>query len=138
MIENHYPGRWGVCGGGLERERSVFYAARQVFDLPPPPLEVVEHRAHACACAPCGETSRAGFPEGVNAPVQYGSRISSPVLFFNGLQMLPHKRLAEMMATFSRRRYRRARSRRSCAGAARRGRRSPTGCGTRLRGSRGG
>ena len=97
-IENHYPSRCGLCGGDLERERSVSYAARQVFDIPPPPpLEVVEHRAHACACAACGEISRAGFPEGVNAPVQYGSRISSLVLYFNSLQMLPRKRLAEMM-----------------------------------------
>ena len=97
-IENHYPSRCGLCGGDLEREQSVSFAARQVFDIPPPPpLEVVEHRAHACACAACGEISRAGFPEGVNAPVQYGSRISSLVLYFNSLQMLPRKRLAEMM-----------------------------------------
>ncbi len=97
-IENHYPSRCGLCGGELERERSVSYAARQVFDIPPPPpLEVVEHRAHACSCAACGEISRAGFPEGVNAPVQYGSRILSLVLYFNSLQMLPRKRLAEMM-----------------------------------------
>ena len=97
-VEDHYPDRCGSCGERLGKDGSVHFAARQVFDLPPPPaLEVVEHRAHACACAACGGTTRAAFPEGVNAPIQRGSRISALVLYFGGLQMLPRKRLAEMM-----------------------------------------
>jgi transposase len=47
------------------------HAARQVFDLPEPkPPIVTEHRAHSCCCADCGATTRAAFPQGVNAPVQ--------------------------------------------------------------------
>jgi len=54
------------------------HAARQVFDLPEPqPLRIIEHRAHACACAACGTRTQADFPAGVNAPVQYGSRIAA-------------------------------------------------------------
>jgi hypothetical protein len=47
------------------------------FDLPEPaPLVVTEHRAHDCQCAACGAKTRAPFPDGVNAPVQYGARTS--------------------------------------------------------------
>jgi transposase len=50
------------------------FVARQVFDLPEPqPLMVTEHRAHGCCCAACGSRTRAAFPDGVTAPVQYGS-----------------------------------------------------------------
>ena len=43
----------------------------------PRPLVVTEHRAHDCRCAACGAQTRALFPDGVNAPVQYGPRIGA-------------------------------------------------------------
>jgi len=75
------------------------HVARQVFDLPEPrPLIVTEHRAHSCRCAACGTETRAGFPEGVAAPAQYGKRIGAFVLYLLHYQLLPEKRLAELMA----------------------------------------
>jgi transposase len=75
------------------------HIARQVFDLPEPqPLIGTEHRAHRCCCAACGTHTRANFPEGVKAPVQYGARIAAFVVYLLHYQMLPEKRLAELMA----------------------------------------
>jgi len=75
------------------------HVARQVFDLPEPkPLIVTEHRAHGCRCVACGTPTRARFPEGVTAPVQYGTRISAFVLYLLHYQLLPEKRLAALMA----------------------------------------
>ena len=75
------------------------HIAQQVFDLPEPqPLIVTEHRAHRCCCAACGTHTRANFPEGVKAPVQYGARIAAFVVYLLHYQMLPEKRLAELMA----------------------------------------
>jgi transposase len=75
------------------------HVARQVFDLPEPrPLIVTEHRAHACRCAACGRQTRADFPAGVTAPVQYGTRVAAFVLYLLHYQLLPEKRLAEAMA----------------------------------------
>jgi len=42
--------------------------------------------------------TRANFPEGVKAPVQYGARIAAFVVYLLHYQMLPEKRLAELMA----------------------------------------
>jgi transposase len=75
------------------------HVARQVFDLPEPrPLIVTEHRAHACRCVACGGRTRAAFPAGVTAPVQYGTRVIAFVLYLLHYQLLPEKRLAEAMA----------------------------------------
>jgi transposase len=75
------------------------HVARQVFDLPEPrPLIVTEHRAYGCRCAACGQQTRAAFPEGVTAPVQYGKRLSAFVLYLLHYQLLPEKRLATLMS----------------------------------------
>ena len=75
------------------------HVARQVFDLPEPqPLLVTEHRAHDCRCAACGAQTRAAFPEGVTAPVQYGKRIGAFVVYLLHYQLLPEQRLAALMA----------------------------------------
>jgi transposase len=70
-----------------------------VFDLPQPqPLVVTEHRAHDCQCPACGAKTRAPFPDGVNAPVQYGARITAFVIYLLHYQLLPENRLAALMA----------------------------------------
>ena len=72
-VVNHYPSACFGCGAGLDPDTSIGHSIRQVFDLPEPrPLVVTEHRAHDCRCAACGAETRAPFPDGVNAPVQYG------------------------------------------------------------------
>src|SRR5664280_2939200 len=75
-IIDHYPQACTECGLTLTPAMVTGHSARQVFDLPAPqPPVVTEHRAHDCQCAACGVRTRAAFPEGVNAPVQYGQRI---------------------------------------------------------------
>ena len=73
---DHFPQTCGGCGAALEDPASLGFGARQIFDIPQPrPLEVTEHRAHVCRCMACGERTRAAYPAGVAAPVQYGERL---------------------------------------------------------------
>jgi transposase len=98
-VVNHYPPACSMCGVGLDPKTSVGHSARQVFDLPQPqPLVVTEHRAHDCQCPACGAKTRAPFPDGVNAPVQYGARITAFVIYLLHYQLLPENRLAALMA----------------------------------------
>src|SRR5664280_2525953 len=85
------------CGGrGLGREPVLDYESRQVFDLPPRPLEVTEHRAEIKCCPHCAAQVRAEFPAGVSAPVQYGPRFQSLMVYLNQQQLLPYDRLAQL------------------------------------------
>src|ERR1700690_2260667 len=96
---DHFPQTCAGCGEALSAAMATDHVARQVFDLPEPqPLIVTEHRAHACGCAACGTQTRAAFPDGVTAPVQYGKRIGAFVLYLLHYQLLPEKRLAALMA----------------------------------------
>ena len=96
---DHYPEACAACGEPLTAAMATGHVARQVFDLPEPtPLIVTEHRAHDCRCFSCGTQTRAAFPEGVTAPVQYGKRIGAFVLYMLHYQLLPEKRLAALMA----------------------------------------
>jgi transposase len=89
---DHYPEACIACGEPLTAAMTTDHVARQVFDLPEPrPLIVTEHRAHGCRCVACGTQTRAAFPEGVTAPVQYGERISAFVLYLLHYQLLPEK-----------------------------------------------
>jgi transposase len=96
---DHYPEACIACGEPLTAAMATDHVTRQVFDLPEPtPLIVTEHRVHGCRCDTCGAQTRAAFPEGVTAPVQYGERISAFVLYLLHYQLLPEKRLAALMA----------------------------------------
>ena len=98
-IADHFPAACSGCGGALSGATATGHTARQVFDLPEPqPLVVTEHRAFACVCGHCGEETRAVFPEGVTAPVQYGERLAAVVVYLLHSQLLPEKRLAVLMA----------------------------------------
>ena len=98
-IVDHFPPICSGCGGALTRGMALDHAARQVHDLPEPrPLVVTEHRAHVCQCAGCGARTRGAFPDGVNAPVQYGARIAAFTIYLTHQQLLPQKRLVALMA----------------------------------------
>ena len=95
----HY---WTSIRGSLlnadQQEESIRSAARQVFDLPPPPpLIVTEHRAHTCQCYHCGAQTRAAFPEEVTSPAQYGDGIVALAAYLQTLHCILEKRLAQLI-----------------------------------------
>jgi transposase len=97
-VVDHYPAVCSGCGAALTATMATSHVARQVFDLPQPqPLVVTEHRAHVCCCAACGAATRAVFPEGVAAPVQYGPRLGAVAVYLLHGHFLPEDRLAELM-----------------------------------------
>ena len=98
VVLDHYPPTCTGCGMALTAATAREHAARQVFDLPEPgPPVVTEHRAHECCCPGCGQRTKAGFPAGVAAPVQYGPRISAVAVYLLHGQFVPEDRVAEVM-----------------------------------------
>lgn len=91
----HLPESCGCCGKVFKKEDiSTGGHSRQVFDLPEPKLEVIEHRLGVAKC--CGQFHRGKFPEGVNAPVQYGTRIKSLVTLLNVEYRMPYEKISQL------------------------------------------
>lgn len=84
------------CGKSLSEALPEGYERRQVFDIPPLTLEVIEHRAERKRCS-CGHTTTASFPEGVTAPVQYGRTIQVLLSIFSAYEYMSYDRISELM-----------------------------------------
>lgn len=97
-VVDHYPSACAGCGGALGLAQARGHRKRQVFDLPKPqPVEVIEHRAHSCACPRCGAKTDASFPADVSARTQYGANIAALAVYLQHWHFVPEDRLAELM-----------------------------------------
>ena len=65
------------CQQDLRGVESLQVERRQVIDLPPKRLLVIEHQAQQKYCPACQQISAAAFPEEVRAPVQYGAALAA-------------------------------------------------------------
>ncbi len=92
----HRPAACDGCGRSLRRAPVSSVEARQVFDLPPVEMRVVEHRLEHRRCR-CGTTTMAPVPAGVNAPTQYGPRVRAIGAYLVGYQHLPYERACETL-----------------------------------------
>lgn len=93
----HAPERCAGCGASLAEAPVVEVERREVIDLPPALVEVVEHQVETRQC-PCGQTSQGRFPAGVAATVQYGPGLKALAVYLNQHQLLPTERTTEILA----------------------------------------
>jgi transposase len=93
----HRPKQCRHCHTSLREGRSTGAERRQVVDLMPARLRVTEHRAEAMRCPRCGRRTKASFPEGVRAAVQYGPGVVARALYLHDYQLLPYARTVEAM-----------------------------------------
>ncbi len=95
-VHIHAPITCMGCQGSLEEVKAFSVNKRQVFDLPPIEMTVTEHQAHTKICPCCGTRNKGVFPEGVNAPVQYGERIKALTAYFLHQHLIPFERVAQI------------------------------------------
>ena len=86
------------CSADLSGVEAVGHDCRQVFEIPEPKLEVYEYQGEIKICPDCGKIIKAEFPEGVNAPVQYGPRFRGILVYMQNQQLIPADRLKQMMS----------------------------------------
>ncbi len=72
------------------------FASRQVADLPEVRYVITEHRAMESQCS-CGKLHRGVFPDGVNAPMQYGPKIDAVAVYLTQQHMLPLQRTSAII-----------------------------------------
>lgn len=97
-IHEHRVSACEKCHASLAQGIDLHVKRRQVFDLPPPRLEVDEHQAFSTQCPGCGHVNTAAFPADVTAPVQYGPRVQAVATYLREYQLLPSERTSESLA----------------------------------------
>ena len=87
------------CQADLSEVPAKTVERRQVIDVPPPAaLHVTQYEGECKQCPHCQGYTHACFPEGVNAPVQYGPRIGAMAVYLTMQQLVPRGRTAELLA----------------------------------------
>lgn len=97
-VRVHVPDQCRCCGQKLNEVAPVREERRQVHDLPPVKVRVVEHRAETKCCPGCGMETSGTFPEDVLAAVQYGPAVQAVAVYLNQGQLLPLERTCEVIA----------------------------------------
>ncbi len=97
FVQRHEAAQCRTCQQRQTPEMIEGVKNRQVFDVPPPQLEVTEHQAMIYGCAHCRATTTAAFPEGVSAHVQYGPRIRAAAVYCNVQQLIPEDRVCQLL-----------------------------------------
>src|SRR6266487_5845100 len=85
------------CQRDLREVESLRVERRQVLDLPPKRVLVIEHQAHQKCCPGCQQISLAAFPDDVRAPVQYGAAIGAVGVYLVQQQLVPYERACEVI-----------------------------------------
>jgi transposase len=83
------------CQHDLRSVSPIVLERRQVLDLPPKRVIVVEHQAEQKVCPNCQSVTHAPFPEGISAPVQYGPAFGAVGVYLTHQQHLPYVRACE-------------------------------------------
>ena len=96
-LEVHRPQQCTCCGRTFTAEEAQESShSRQVFDLPPPKLEVTEHRLACVEC--CGQSHLGTYPAQVTAPVQYGPGVYSLVTTLSIDHRMPLEQISRLFA----------------------------------------
>ena len=71
------------CGHDLSGQSFKVLKRRQLFEIPQPKLNITEYQTTEVVCPKCGKVHVSEFPEGINAPTQYGLRARLLVSLLN-------------------------------------------------------
>ena len=96
-VREHVPTRCCGCGADLGGAPVVGTERRQVFDVPPGRVHVIEHQLQARMCG-CGTVTTAPAPAGASAPATYGPLLRALAVYFLHVQHLPLARTAALLA----------------------------------------
>jgi transposase len=96
QVINHGVETCPACQHDLREVPVLQLERRQVVELPPKRVVVIEHQAERKCCPACQEVILAPFPADVTAPVQYGPALGALAVYLVQQQLLPYERVSEL------------------------------------------
>jgi transposase len=89
-----YPEKCTCCGENHFIKKEKILEKRQIFDIPEIKPFVVEYQQKAGICTKCGSRNTGNFP--VNAPVNFGTRITGIIGYLNVQHHVSYGRLTDI------------------------------------------
>jgi len=96
-VQVHAPAACPACGQSLAEVAALRRERRQVVDVPPVTVWVVEHQVETKCCPECGAQASGAFPAGVGAPAQYGPGVATLAVYLNQEQLVPLERTCAVL-----------------------------------------
>ncbi len=93
VVKTHTPEVCVRCGQIHGAEPLAVRARRQVFDIPPPRIEVTEHQVLDWVCSGCQTLNQGQFPGDVCSNTQYGLRLVAMSALFNNGYNIPRNKV---------------------------------------------
>lgn len=93
----HHPIKCDGCGLLLKLDNFKILDCRQVVDIPPIIVSVLEHQISQVKCTCCSNINVGVFPKGVEKSVQYGPNLVATIGYLNVEQYLPFKRTKQLL-----------------------------------------
>ncbi len=97
-IVDHYPDACRGCGHEFaveERQPGGRFGRRQVAELPPISVIVVEHRTHRLRCPECRVKTTAAVPDGIGASA-FGPNLQAAVVTLTARNRISRRGIAEL------------------------------------------
>jgi len=91
------PTACSKCQSSLKESLVCKITKRQVFDIPKANINVKEYQGHSIVCSCCHHKNHATFPNGINAPTQYGKNLSAFIAYLHSYQMVPYERITQLI-----------------------------------------
>lgn len=97
-LVDYKPEQCGHCNEELRGEE-ILVERKQIWDIPPVNLEVTEHRRYKKHCERCGQWTGSTYRSELQGgpPVRYGDRFKNQIVYLSTSQLLPFKRLCEVL-----------------------------------------
>jgi transposase len=94
----HRPERCACCAQELpDWAENVAVERRQVIDIPPLQVEVIEHQVQHVRCPACQQVTNGSFPAVAGRPIQYGPHLRAVSVYLNQHHLLPLDRLSQAL-----------------------------------------
>jgi transposase len=97
-VETHEVRSCCGCGASLMAEPLESVIARQVIDIAPIKVNVIEHHGEIKTCPHCAQKNQGSFPAQVNNRMQYGSRLKAMMVYLMEGQLLPSERVCQLLS----------------------------------------
>jgi transposase len=97
-IVDHYPDACRGCGHEFtvdDRQPGRRFGRRQVAELPPLSVIVVEHRTHRLRCPQCRDKTTATLPDGIGASA-FGPNLQAAVVTLTARNRISRRGIAEL------------------------------------------